>query len=691
MPPVFALCLYVFDDLQMAMLGSFGAIGLLAFADFGGPPRQRALAYVGLTATGCALIALATVVSDNPWLAAGVMAAIAFAITFAGLFGSYLAASGTAAMLVFLVSVAVPASPGEIPARLAGWSLAGGVATVAALCLWPRFERSRLLRLSSTACARLAELLKGVASGDRPDPGPAHDAVVEVSRRVAGGQYRPAGPARRDQSLRLIVSELRRAAEFAEELIRKPPGDDAERRLLAETAATLEASAESLAGARGAIDLDRLERSREAGMLALERRVSASPRGAIGRELDGAFAPRILSYLALSLAVNAQLLNGVEVATARFEIAPLAPSPGMTGTAGRLRGILRGELRVDSVWFQAALRTAVGLGVAVLVALLAHIDHAFWVLLGTMSALKSSVVTTSYTAWQALLGTVAGFGVTTAYLAAGGEAEIALWVTLPIALFLAVYTPTAVHATVGAAMFTVTVVVLFTIIEPDGWRTGLIRVEDILIGSATAAVAGLALWPRGAGGQLRTSLAATFDACADHVVRAARFALGRASAAECATASDGAHAAVRRGREAFSTYLNERGPKRVEPRHYAQLLTIAEQLRFIGDALVARGLALGAPASGAAATARIDSTVTRLGGEVVDAGRSLVGDRATPSAVRSLGVEKSPAPEADAPTAHDGFAIAWVSEWASYIRRVVDELDEPLASVGIDARTPWWR
>jgi len=691
MPPVFAVCLYVFDELQMATLGSFGAIGLLGFADFGGPPRRRALAYVGLTVTGCALIALATVVSDNPWLAAVVMAAVAFAITFAGLFGGYLAAAGTAAMLVFLVSVAVPASPDEIPARVAGWSLAGGVATVAALVLWPRFERSRLLRLSSTACARLAELLRAVASGERPDPRPIHDAVVEVNRRATNGPYRPAGPARHDQSLLFIVSELRRAAEFVDELIRKPPGSDADRRLLVETATAFEASARSLAGAGGAIDLDRLERSREAGMLALERRVSESPPAASGRDLDGAFAPRILSYLALSLAVNAQLVNGIEVDSDRFAITPLAPSPGLTGTTGRLRGILRSELRADSVWFQAAVRAAVGLGVAVLVALLAHIDHAFWVLLGTMSALKSSVVTTSYTAWQALLGTVAGFGLTTAYLAAGGGAEAALWATLPFAVFLAVYTPTAVHATVGAAMFTVTVVVLFTIIEPDGWRTGLIRVEDILIGSVTAAVVGLALWPRGAGGQLRTSLAATLDACADHVVRATRFALGRASDSECVAASGEARDAVRRGREAFSTYLNERGPKRVEPRYYAQLLTIGEQLRFIGDALAARGRAFGTPASGVAAAATIDGTVTGLGGEIAEAGRSLVGGGPRRPAVPHPATGENAAQKPDGETVPDGFTITWVSEWIRYIRRVADELDEPLAAVGTDARTPWWR
>jgi hypothetical protein len=594
-------------------------------------------------------------------------------------------------MLTFLVSVAIPAAADEIPARLAGWALAGAASTIAALLLWPRFERGRLLRLGSTACARLAELVRAVAVGRQPDPAPLRDAVTELGRAATSGPYRPAGPARHDQSLVFLVSELRRAAEFAEQAIRRPPEDVAERDLLVETASTLEASASSLAGERLAFDLDALEQSRKAELLALERRTASLPPAAVAEALERAFASRILSYLALSVAVNAQLVNGLEVETGRFEIAPLAPSPGIAGTVRRLRGIVRSELRGDSVWFQAAVRSAVGLGIAVLVALLAHIDHAFWVLFGTMSALKSSVVTTSFTAWQAFLGTVAGFALTTAYLAAGGDAEAALWATLPVALFLAIYTPTAVHAIVGQAMFTVTVVVLFTIIQPDGWRTGLIRVEDILIGSVTAAVVGLALWPRGAGGQLRASIAAVYEAGADHVVRAARFALGRAPDADSASAAAAARDAGRRGREAFSTYLNERGPKRVESRHYAHLLTAGEQFRFVGDVLASRARSLGAPGSGAAAAATVDGIMTELGSEIAEAGRSLVASPAPSSADYRPRTAAEAAVDLDGATGDDALTIAWVGEWARYVRGIVGELDQPLAVVEADARTPWWR
>jgi uncharacterized membrane protein YccC len=691
MPPVFALCLYVFDNLQMAILGSFGAIGLLAFADFGGPPRRRALAYVGLTLAGIPLIALATIVGDTPWLAALVMAAVAFAITFAGLFGGYFAAGGTAAMLTFLVSVAVPTAADEIPWRIAGWTLAGAASTIAALVLWPRFERVRLLSLSSTACARLAELLRAIVAGAAVDPAPARTAAVEVSRSATAGAYRPAGPTKHDQSLRILVGEILRAQEFAEALVRRPPDDPADQQLLAETGSVLGASATSLAGSRAPIGLDRLEETRAAQLVALEQRTSVSPPAQVDDDLDRAFGPRIVSYLALSIAVNAQLVNGVEVDTDRLEVAPLAPSPGIAGMTLRLRAILRGELRTDSVWFRAAVRAAVGLGVAVFVALVAHLDHAFWVLLGTMSALKSNVVTTGYTAWQALLGTVAGFGLATAYLAAGGGGKAALWTALPIVVFLAVYSPTAVHAIVGQAGFTVTVVVLFTIVQPDGWRTGLIRVEDILIGSLTAAVVGLALWPRGAGGQLRQSIAAVYAAGADHVVRAARFALGRGSELETSSAAAEAGAAGRRAREAFSTYLNERGPRRVEPHVYAQLLTAGEQLRFVGDALVVRARALGVPTSGADAAATIDRIVTELGGEIVQAGRSLVDDVPLQPFVRDPGFVADAVAHLDGATADDRFAIAWTGEWVRYVQRIAGEIDESLAAVGTDVRTPWWR
>ena len=59
-----------------------------------------------------------------------------------------------------------------------------------------------------------------------------------------------------------------------------------------------------------------------------------------------------------------------------------------------------------------------------------------------------------------------------------GTSSVGLWITLPVAAFLAAYVPTVVSFLVGQAAFTLFVVVLFDLLQPEGWRLGLIRLED---------------------------------------------------------------------------------------------------------------------------------------------------------------------------------------------------------------------
>ena len=66
-----------------------------------------------------ALVALGTACSGNAWLAAGAMAVVGFVILFSGVINGYFAAGGTAAVLVFVLSVSVPAPVSAIAG--CGW------------------------------------------------------------------------------------------------------------------------------------------------------------------------------------------------------------------------------------------------------------------------------------------------------------------------------------------------------------------------------------------------------------------------------------------------------------------------------------------------------------------------------------------------------------------------------------------
>ena len=66
MPAVVAFADKVIQDQQTTFLSAFGSMAILVFADFGGPPRKRLAAYLGLTVAGAVLITLGTLCSRTP-------------------------------------------------------------------------------------------------------------------------------------------------------------------------------------------------------------------------------------------------------------------------------------------------------------------------------------------------------------------------------------------------------------------------------------------------------------------------------------------------------------------------------------------------------------------------------------------------------------------------------------------------
>jgi len=55
--------------------------------------------------------------------------------------------------------------------------------------------------------------------------------------------------------------------------------------------------------------------------------------------------------------------------------------------------------------------------------------------------------------------------------------------------------------------FTMMVLINFNLIVPTGWRVGLIRVEDVLVGALVGVIVSLLLWPRGATALVSTAIA----------------------------------------------------------------------------------------------------------------------------------------------------------------------------------------
>ncbi len=151
----------------------------------------------------------------------------------------------------------------------------------------------------------------------------------------------------------------------------------------------------------------------------------------------------------------------------------------------------------ESVWFRNSVRGAAGLALAVAVAEATNVEHAFWVVLGTLAVLRSNALGTGSTALRAIGGTAVGFVIGSALLVGIGSHSVALWVLLPIAVLVSGMAPSMISFAAGQAGFTVMVVILFNIIQPSGWRVGLTRIEDVAIGCAVSVVGRVALLASG--------------------------------------------------------------------------------------------------------------------------------------------------------------------------------------------------
>ena len=144
-------------------------------------------------------------------------------------------------------------------------------------------------------------------------------------------------------------------------------------------------------------------------------------------------------------------------------------------------------------------------------------QHSFWVVLGTLSVLRSNALSTGQNVLRGLGGTVAGFVIGAIALAFIGTNTVLLWALLPVSILLAGIAPAVISFAAGQAAFTVVLVVLFNLIQPLGWRVGLYRVEDVAIGCAVSLVVGLLFWPRGAAAALRQAIAEAYQESARYL------------------------------------------------------------------------------------------------------------------------------------------------------------------------------
>jgi uncharacterized membrane protein YccC len=686
MPAVFGFADGVIKQPDTTLFAAFGSLAILVFADFGGPPRKRLVAYLGLVAAGAILITVGTLCSQAPVAAVAGMAVVGFVILLSGAISGYFAAARTAALLTFIIPVALPGAPSTIPDRLEGWALAAVAGVSAAMLLWPAHPRETLRAGAARAARALAELLDSEVSGDesqiaeRREAGEA--AVGELRRGFVSMPYRPTGPTGATEALAFLVDELDWLLPLASA---RPavgdPGDelcrDENLEVLAASAEVLRSSAETLDGHARRPDLDRLERARERAARALVQRIDdlrTEDRGRLQLALDPSFRIREISEGAREVAVNA-------LAASDAAAAPRGRAALAVRETARL---LREQLTQGSAWFRNSVRGAAGLAVAVLVVEVANPQHAFWVILATLSVLRSNVLGTGSTVLSALTGTAAGILVGGALVAGIGNDEAALWVALPPAILLAAYAPRAISFAAGQAGFTVVVVIIFNLIVPTGWSVGLVRVEDVAIGCAISLAVGVLFWPRGARTLLRRSLGETYSQAIEYVVSTAQRTAGAEPVSSAPPERATARGAAHRLDGAFREYLTEASPDRAEFERLARLVAGSAKVRLTGYSLSTLTAAPGATHPFARCAGALDAELAELRSWYLGLADAIVAEKPI-APPRDGGARNGQVGECvgvtlaatESPDLGQALNLLWASQHIGYLMRLAGRLAEP--------------
>jgi Fusaric acid resistance protein-like len=777
MPSLFALTSLVIGDPQMTLFAVFGSFATLVLVSFGGTRRDKALAHLGLALTGSAALVIGTLVSGTAWLAALVTIPVTFAIFFAGVAGPNAAAGVLGALLAYILPVASPAAASTIPSRLAGWWLASVAGTAAVLLLSPRSPGDRLRARTAAAATAVAAYLgaavRGVATAAHREASLA--ARHELKTTFTAAPHRPTGLATAEQGMANVVELLEwtitlvcDALDGHLDLTRAAPAD---RELLAASARLLGQIGTLLAGKDAAPDIDRLQAARAASV-AHQRELGGDPADV---RVSAALAAHAQS---IAIAAEAAMADTL-IATRRADPEVVAAerrrwygrlggvtawrqAPGRagrtgradrTGLAGRIRlagrsgraghvgladgtgladgigltgaaGFLARHASLRSVWFRNSARGSAAIAAAVTVANLGGVQHGFWVALGTLSVLRTTAASTGATALRALAGTVAGFLIGAGLLLLIGTSPAALWTVLPLAVFVAAYSPGTAPFAVGQAAFTITIVVVFNLLAPAGWQVGLLRIEDVAIGCAVSLIIGIAFWPRGTAAIVGDDLADAFRQGGRYLTQAVDWTLGlRQRPPESAIPAVTAGARLD---EALRAYLTEQGTKRLASDDLWALVMGTTRLRLTAYAVASlpgngNGSDAGTRNGTTKGTETRNSTGTRnmAAGDHIEAGldpalaafrrqtADLVGfyerlaDQVGPPGRRPPATVALPAPDgADYPK---GVACAgttpayyrpdmlWVGEQLHHLAERGQAIVEPAAKVAELRQLPWWR
>ena len=510
------------SNLGWAGLGGFEAI----LADPGGPYRTRLGSLATLSLGGAAGLFLGSLAGGSLVWALPVTVLFCFLWSYLAVLGQPFTSAGLLVQVIFICGIGSPASNWHQALNYALLLLAGGAwAALLSLLLWP-LDPYRPARAAVSAC--YTELASFLASVTELTARSRQSAVIwhrlarhhqyRIRRTVEQGWQAVASIRAEHQADTAQGNQLVVLLETADLLIARTIA-------IAEHLETQSASPGSGCSNRGVNGLDALQSAERyvASLLLRRRSQSVADSRAMRQQMQR--LPSVLEdclvqadsttrfLLAQVAEAASQLETAIESAVLlRLGKAPAAsetlPSGASVGhfahvyarladlrrdwNPSRLTDELRANFTPQSLTLRHAARVALVCGLDVVIILLLHINHGYWLLMTSLIVLQPHVSGTMRRGMERIGGTVAG-GILAAVLAATLHSQLATAAVLfPLALLSLAILPVSYAA---FAFFLTPAFVLAWLPFAGDWQLALVRTGNTIAGALISVLAMAFLFP----------------------------------------------------------------------------------------------------------------------------------------------------------------------------------------------------
>lgn len=518
-PITSAVALVLLPHSPAAVVAAFGSLCLLGLCDFGGTPRRRVMSLLGAGAAGAVLIAIGVLASTTTVSAVIVTLIVGFFLALIPVLRGSIGVAAASMTIMYVVAITAGIPAADVAKPVLAWLLAVAFAVPLTLWVLPRRGLAPVRDACGHAALAFADAVAARRRGEDVDADALAAVQESLRKSYLGNPFRAAGLNHRDRALialaghlEALLSTLIHGRAYPQAASR----DAVTQELIDRTAACLRQAGTALLepsidvasgvspSARAVVDTWTAQWATTLDAL------MADQDGDIHERVDEVarlFPDRAMAVAAVrSIALVREALGQPEEQFATGPHIPVIPAPDIPSG----RQDLRTQLTLRSPWTRLALRTGIGLAIAVLVVALTGLAHGLWVVLGVTSVLRFDGLTTLRTAGWAVLGTFVGAAIGYVILNVEFTHEGWLWATLVLVTFLAVWVPGAVGFPYGQAAFSVFVIAAYSVMTwPPDLATATDRFEDVAVGAIVSVLVGLLLWP---GGVLKGTVANVADA-----------------------------------------------------------------------------------------------------------------------------------------------------------------------------------